>query len=562
VNTIERNYSLALKSSADLRSYLPVLLCVKVLCIAFVQAQVAPSNDLQTPQKSEQAAGEAKEGQPTPNQAEPLKSENNFDLVVPLEGQQKESQPNNGGIKPLITPFTPNNSLSPVDGAPQNIDGQIEPSNDGKLPDPANPENSEEEAVDGQAAEDADVNPEQEQVVSSFSDELFFSPSGNSYSQTLTPTPTLGSSDSSISEMAALIMPGLPTVYSDKGLSYTAGVSEIYDTNPLRLPEANNPGGDWITVGSMSVSYQPLNPSLWSVTASYSGGYTWYLDNENFNSVFQNGAGSIAYNGARLSSIFRGGFTMSSGVNRDIGVLGDQSNFSISNNSRYSLSNKTSIDSEISYRKNEFSSQVFEDQIARIGGIWHYSPITDLGLGFRRTYQSLSSQSERSSIGPSFLMNYRYSERLRLRSQTSLEFADINQNLSKTGLDTNIGVSFVPSAQWAITLDVRRSNLPLQGSVASFQSLTSVRLGCTRQETRSAISASLGYEFADIDEYGTAGVTKNYERKFLTFDASYTRAVYLDRLYGTIFMRYSDQSGSFPQLFVSTQLGLGFTHVF
>ena len=570
VKTIERNNSLLKQNRADLGNYLPIVICAHIVFGAFAQAQEPANNGLQSPQLNEGASGEAKENQPKSDEAEPFKPDNTFDLVTPLEGQPKGGQPNNGGMKPLITPIAPN-AQPPIDGAPQIVDGQVVPGRDGQLPDPANPENTEEETAEGETEEDADSSSEQEQVVSSFSDELFFAPSGNSFSSTLAPTPALGSSNSSISEMAALINPELPVAYSNKGLAFTAGVTQMYDTNPFRVQEEVNPGGDWITLASMSVGYRPLNPSLWSVTASYSGGYNWFLDNKESNSAFQNGGGSLTYNGARLSSVFRGNFTMSEGANRDIGVgqMIEQFNFGLSNNTRYSISPKTSVDALLSLARNEFSgtvSDVFEDHVAKVSGIWHYSPITDFGLGLRRTVQTISSRSERTSLGPSFSVNYRYSQRLSLRSQASLEFATINTannlEISKLGVDTSIGVEYVPAPQWKLTLDLRRSNQPLPGSVATFQSLTGLKLACTRQTMSSTISSSVGYEFADMDDYGAAGVTSAFERKFFTLDTTYTRAVYLDRLFGTLFVRYSEQTGNFPQLFEATQFGLGFTHVF
>ena len=560
MKTIERKNSPLTKSRADLLKFLPVLISAHIAFSASANAQDAS----QTPKQSDASAGETQEDKAEEEKTENSKPENKIDPVIPLEGQLNDKQPNNGGVKPMITPLAPT-AVPPVDGAPQVIEGDAPATINGELPDPANPDTLEEEPTEGEAEEELLPDSEQEQIVSSLSDELFFSLSSNSLSSTLTPTPTLGGSDGSISEMAALLAPGLPVAYSNKGISFTAGVTEIYDSNPARLAETSNPEGDWITSGSLSVAYRPINPSLWSINGSYRGGYNWYLNNKEFNAVFHNGAASLSYNGVRLSSIFRGNFTMSTGASRDIGLVVDQFNYGISNNTRYSLSGKTSLDAELSYRRNEFSgnfSDVLEDQLARVSGVWHYSPLTDFGLGLRSTYQSISSRSERTSIGPSFLANYRYSQRLSFRSQASMEFATINQNISKIGVDTNIGILYLPSPQWSMSLDLRRSNQPLPGAVSTFQSLTGVRLGCSRQMTRSTLSASIGYEFADMENFGKSGVTSKAERKFVSFDTSITRAVYLDRLYGSLFARYSDQGGNFGQTFESMQFGLGFTHVF
>jgi hypothetical protein len=562
---IDPKNSLFMKNYADLAKCLPFITAACVAFIPSARAQESSSGSQNLPQQSQEGSGEAKENQSGETGANNSSPENNQGLVAPLNGQSNQGQPGNGGIMPLITPLAPS-TQTPIEGAPLVIEGDVAPDANGAADNVVGADPTGEAPTEAGVEDLPLPESEQEQIVSSLTDELFLSQSLSTLSSSLAPSLNLGSNAGSISEMAGLIAPGMPASYSKKGISFNADLSQVFDTNPLRAPESNNPESDWITTGAISVAYQPVVKGVWSLTGNYRGGYNSYAKNSDVNGIFQNGAAVLMYDGARMNSIFRGGLTMNTGASRDVQAIVDQQNYNISNTTRYALSQKTSIEEEIYYGINEFSGvfdQRMESYTGRITGIWQYSPLTEFGLGVKTSFQTIGANSNLSTTGPSILANYQLSRRIQLHMDATVNAGKFNDAISKTIVDANFSATYSPTQLWTASLNLRRGNYPLfVNAQSNLQTNNGINLSISRRLQKSYLTAAFGYELANVTQFNNSAAAVKLERTFSTFALSYTRPIYLDRVFGTLSCNYSDQSGNFDRVFQAEQLGLSITYAF
>lgn len=249
--------------------------------------------------------------------------------------------------------------------------------------------------------------------------------------------------------------------------------------------------------------------------------------------------------------------SVGSGQNREVAQVVDQINYAAGVNARYTISKKTSLDSSLSYATNLISGNVEDERdnlTAQMSGIWHYSPLTDIGLGAR-----YSQQPNRNAFGPYMSLNYRLSQIISLRSQVALELPVGNDAFSQTTVDINTGLNYRPSTLWSASLDLRRSTQPQLGVNNSFRTLTGLRLGYTRRIAINSFSAGIGYE---MSENISSSSSDSGDQDFFTLDASLSRPLFDGKVGSSLFIRYAEQSGGSATSFDSLQVGFNLSYSF
>lgn len=369
----------------------------------------------------------------------------------------------------------------------------------------------------------------------------------------------LGSSSGSFSEMPGFTIPNMGNpMNSQKGLSFNVFLSTVFDNNATR--SADTMGGaasDLLNTAGLGVTYQSIAKSPWNLTAAYNGGYTYFWDNHDLNAPFHSANGSLNYQGARLQASFFSSLSVGSGQNREVAQVVDQINYAAGVNARYTISKKTSLDSSLSYATNLISGNVEDERdnlTAQMSGIWHYSPLTDIGLGAR-----YSQQPNRNAFGPYMSLNYRLSQIISLRSQVALELPVGNDAFSQTTVDINTGLNYRPSTLWSASLDLRRSTQPQLGVNNSFRTLTGLRLGYTRRIAINSFSAGIGYE---MSENISSSSSDSGDQDFFTLDASLSRPLFDGKVGSSLFIRYAEQSGGSATSFDSLQVGFNLSYSF
>lgn len=349
------------------------------------------------------------------------------------------------------------------------------------------------------------------------------------------------------------------------GLSISTSLSGTYDSNVTQSPgEPVAPiTDDFILSLGGSVNYLS-KASDWTFGGNYRGSYNEYFNQSDFNGYNQ-GAGLVAnYDGGRFNAALTGGIDFDQGTNRNYSsAFVERTNYRLGLTARYRMSPKTSLQGNLGQNLSTTGDDDFDDTEsfdAGVSALWKYSPLTELGPGIRYTYRSGSSQTGRTSIGPTVNLNYQLSTKVALNSRLGMDFASYDDGSSADpSFSASIGLNYQASKLWGLNFSLYNDTQADPSVPGAFTEVTSMRLGYRRKLRRATLNLGLGLD-TNRSENPTSGVGN--DRDYLNIDASLGMPLFSNTSFGSIFLRYADQSSSATDSWDSFQMGLSINRRF
>ncbi len=340
---------------------------------------------------------------------------------------------------------------------------------------------------------------------------------------------------------------GLGDTFLD-GLALAVFLSGTYDTNPSQgftSPTVSGEGDFYTTLGG-TVAYRS-KASDWTYGALYSGSYNQYFSQNELSGYNQNAGASLNYEGGPLSAGMNVGVDFGSGANRNYAAVVDQVSVNYGLSARYRISPKTTATGNLSQSLTSASGNSSSDTgsfTAGMSALWRYSPLTEFGPGISYSQQSGSTQQDLTSIGPTLTVNYKLSSKVSLNSLVGLEFARYeNGQTTDPSVSANIGLNYRASALWGMNLSFFRNVRADPGSVGQFQEITSLRLGYNRKIRRAQLNLGASIQ-QNTYQSPDSTVALRPDSNYLNLDSSISMPVFANSCNATIFINYSDQSGS------------------
>lgn len=350
-----------------------------------------------------------------------------------------------------------------------------------------------------------------------------------------------------------------------QGLSMSLSLTGIYDSNPSRgfSNTGNDSGGDFSLMLGGGVSYQS-RASTWTYSANYSGGYRLFFDQSDLNGYSQNAGASLNYTGGPLTAGLSLGMDFGSGANRNYESVTDTINIRYALNARYLISNKTSLQGDFSQSYSTASGQGNRDTgsfDAGLAGLWKYSPLTEFGPGIRYTRRTQDSGPVRTSIGPTFTVNYQLSGKVSLNSRVGMDFVHIDGEGSQDlSFSTAVGINYRASALWGMNLSLLRDNRASYTADGQFEEVTALRLGYNRKIRRASWGLGISWESTSIENNATSAANAANRESF-SIDTSLGMPIFRDTTQANIFIGYRDEIGTI-QSSNSFQIGFGLSRSF
>jgi hypothetical protein len=222
------------------------------------------------------------------------------------------------------------------------------------------------------------------------------------------------------------------------------------------------------------------------------------------------------------------------------------------------LSPKTILQAGYDYNYVAVDGGPFEDTSAydlTASALWKYSPLTEFGPGVRYTYRAANAQDGRTAVGPIFNMNYKLSQKVSLTSRVGIDFASYDSGVSvDPTLTTSLAATYNASRLWAMNFSLYRDTQAEPAFPGIFNEVTSARIGYVRNIRRAAFNFGVSYDIHRVDGSAQGG---GFNRDFISVDSSLGMPFMSNQYYGSLFMRYTDQSSPVAgQAWDALQLGV------
>ncbi len=350
----------------------------------------------------------------------------------------------------------------------------------------------------------------------------------------------------------------------DEGFGFSTALSGTYDSNPSQgySTPANSGQGDFFTTLGGTVAYRST-ASTWTYAANYSGAYNQFLDQTDLSGYNQSAAASLNYESGPMTAGVTLGINYGSGANRNYASVVDEISYIYGLHARYRISAKTSITGHFSQSINDASGGASTGTIdLGASALWAYSPLTEFGPGIRYTHRSGDLQQDRSTIGPTFAVNYKLTTKISLNSIIGMDFVSYeNVGSSDTFLFSSIGLNYRASSLWGMSLSLLRDTQASYSTPNEFDETTALRLGYNRNIRRAVWTLGMGFETRASENPNPLAVTRP-DRDYLTFDTGLSMPIFSGTTNASMFMRYSDQSGAAIDSWDSFQMGFGINRSF
>ena len=352
------------------------------------------------------------------------------------------------------------------------------------------------------------------------------------------------------------------------GFSVVTSLSGTYDSNVSRspgLPLAPILDDFILTLGGR-VDYLSKSSGL-TFGGGYRGSYNEYFSQSAFSGYNQGGGVVANYEGGKFSATFTGGVSLDRGSNQNYSsAFVTQTSYTTNLTARYRISPKTSLQGDMSQSYTTASGVAYSDtQNFAVGTstLWKYSPLTEFGPGLRYTYISGSSQTGRTSIGPTLTVNYKLSSKVALNSRVGMDFASYQDGgTADPTFSAAIGLNYEASKLWGMNFSLYRDTQADPSLAGAFTEVTSLRVGYHRKVRRAILNLGVGYDANQSQRPANGSGGAANDRNFFTTDGSLGMAIFSNTCYGSLFFRYGDQSASATDTWNSFQAGFGISRGF
>jgi hypothetical protein len=301
---------------------------------------------------------------------------------------------------------------------------------------------------------------------------------------------------------------------------------------------------------------------------NYRGNYNQYFNHSDYSGYSQGGGVVASYEGGRFTLSANAGLDLDRGNNSNYSSsFVEQTSIRTGVTARYKVSPKTSLLGNYSQSFTTASENRYSDTSSYdlgLSAMWRYSALTEFGPGLRYTYRSGSSQTGRTSLGPTLSVNYKLSAKVALNSRVGMDFASYdNGGSADPTFSTSLGLNYQASTLWGMNLTLYRDTQADTSLVGGFTQLTSLQVGYHRKVRRAVWSLSAGYQTNSYERPGSVLSGERPGQDHFTINTSLGMPVFADTCSASVFVGYQDQSsGSAGNSWDSIQAGFSLSRSF
>ena len=353
-----------------------------------------------------------------------------------------------------------------------------------------------------------------------------------------------------------------------RGFSAVASLSGSYDSNITRSPGLPVAPVLEDFILSLGGQLEYLSKaSEWTFGGRYRGSYSEYFSQTEFSGYSQGGGVVANYEAGRLSVSLNTEIALDRGSNQNYSsAFVERTNYNSGATARYRLSSKTSLQGNIGHSFTTASGGDFNDTESFVAGasaLWRYYPLTELGPGLRYTYLSGSSQTGRTSIGPTMSLNYKLSSKVAMNSRVGMDFAEYEDGGSADPtFSASLGLNYEASKLWGLDFSLYRDTQADPVQAGGFTEVTALRFGYHRKVRRARLNLGLDYNMNRSQLPSNVSGGGGNDRDFFSMDGSVGMPILSNTSFANIYLRYSDQSGSATDTWDSMQVGFSISRGF
>ncbi len=275
-----------------------------------------------------------------------------------------------------------------------------------------------------------------------------------------------------------------------------------------------------------------------------------------FNRVNMGTSLVVNYQGPKFTASLRAGIDWDQGSNENASSASSSTVESTSIraglSARYWLTNNISLTGNVDQISTTWSGSGYgdtDDFDLGLSALWRYSVLTEFGPGIHYTSNSGDSATGgvslpgRTSIGPSFTLNYQLGSRVTLASMVAMDFPEYDNGQSADPtLSAAVTLNYQASPLWGMNLSYDRDVQSDPSSPGAFYASDSLRLGYHRQISQFALNLGVSYLTSRaVEAKGMLGGRPDSDT--LSLDSSLSMPIFTNTGTASVFVRYYDQAG-------------------
>ena len=351
-----------------------------------------------------------------------------------------------------------------------------------------------------------------------------------------------------------------------EGLNLSANFSSTYNSNlsPTENTATSTAKDDFILGLGGTLNYMS-KASDFTFGGNYHGNYNQYFNHPDYSGYSQGGALVANYNGGRWTASGTLGLSIERGNNTNYAsAFVEQLSVNTSLTASYRLSPKTSLQGTFSQNFTSATGSYSNTSSMSFGvsALWRYSPLTEFGPGVRYTSESGSTQTGRTSIGPTFNVNYKLSQKVALNSQVGMNFSSYANGASANPtISASIGLNYQASRLWGMDLSLFRDTQADPMTAGAYTETTSLRVGYHHKILRAMWNLGANYQTNTSAIPGSSS-GGNAGQNSMSFDTSLSMLTFANTTSASVFLRFSDQGGGTTASWNSVQTGISLSRSF
>jgi hypothetical protein len=333
-----------------------------------------------------------------------------------------------------------------------------------------------------------------------------------------------------------------------EGFQLGAAMWVNYDSNvhkSARVPVGQNKE-DWVFGFAPRIGYASRG-SEWITRLDFQLIDQVYLENDNYGGLGYNFSGRLGYEGAKVDLAFRAQSALVRGGNRFSGGYQERYEHLLGVSAGYEISRKTRLETELDLRlKNPITGGAGDTQ--SVGwlttGLWKYSPLFEVGPGFRYRFDTGERKVDRSTYSPLVRARYKLSSKVNFDAKLGGNFYDY---ASGGSLDPSIfasaGLRYRASSFWAVTMSILNDSMADESVAGAYRDTFGVRFGLDRKIYDGTLGVGLSYESIERTSPG-AGALPLGDTESVSIDAMFSTPLWVENMEAAVFARWRDQTGS------------------
>lgn len=349
-----------------------------------------------------------------------------------------------------------------------------------------------------------------------------------------------------------------------RGFSLGGAISMAYDSNihksalvPIGQNEEDTIFGLAPSVGFASYG------SEWKTQFDLQVSEQAYLENENYGGFGYEFKGLVGYEGAKMDLRFRAASSLERGGNRFSGAYQERFQHRLGVEVSYEISRKTRLDTELNLRlvdpivggSGETQSIAF-----LAAGLWKYSPLLEIGPGFRYRLDTGERNVDRSTYSPLIRSRYRLSTKVAMDGTLGGNFYDYaGGGTLDPALFASIGLHYKASRFWAANLSFLNDSVADESVAGAYRDTLGLRVGIDRKIYDAKLTLGLSYESITRTLPGGAAPPAGDTDSF-SIDTRLSMPLWAEHGEAAIFARWRDQTGSTTQTWDAVQAGVSISY--